>query len=466
MSNDYFESEILNNIRGENVKAALNQVKQSSFSYLDEVNERKVFPIEEALDALSQFDEKLSDNPVGTQEIIDQLDRYGSPATVAQTGGRYFGFVNGGILPAALSARWLSDVWDQNAVLQVISPIASKLEEVCEKWLIDLFHLPGSTAVGFVSGSSIATLCGLMAGRNHLLKQLGYDVNKKGLFHAPEIQVVLSEEAHSTVFKALGMIGLGGERVTKVPSDNEGRLIVSELPPIDERTLLILQAGNVNTGSFENFSEICTLAHRNGAWVHVDGAFGLWAAASDKLNHLIRGIWLADSWSADGHKTLNTPYDNGLILCKSPSALTEALHMIGSYIIYSEQRDGMLYTPEMSRRARAVELWAALKSLGSRGVAELVEELHDKARYFAYLLSKGGLEIVNEVVFNQVLVHYNHDLDTNALIEKVQQSGVCWVGGASWKGKRVMRVSVSSYKTTYEDIERSAEDMLRLTRME
>ena len=447
---------VSDNLREEALDFALfEQAKNYALDYMENILNQPVYPDKAALDGLNAFKEPLQAEYGDPYEILAKLHNNGSPVTVAQTGGRYFGFVNGGIIPVALAAKWLSDTWDQNAALYVISPIASVLEEVCEKWLVDLLNLPPDTAAGFVGGSSTATLCGLTAGRNHLLNKLGYDVSKKGLFGAPEIRVVLGEGAHSTVYKALSILGLGSERIIKVPEDNQGRINPDLVPELDERTLLILQAGNVNSGAFDDFNTLCQKAKKAGAWVHVDGAFGLWAAASDNLNHLTSGVGLADSWSVDAHKTLNAPYDNGIILCSNREALTSALHMTGSYIVYSEQRDGMLYTPDMSRRARIIELWATLKSLGKRGASELIEDLHDKSRYFAAALEKNGFLIKNEVCFNQILVSLGNSKTTEMVLQHIQNSQECWCGGAKWKNESVIRISVCSYRTTYEDIDRS-----------
>ncbi len=433
------------------------EAKCCAVDYMAGVPDRRVFPDQAALNGLSRFDGPLPDRGLDGHAILSLLNEAGSPATVAQTGGRYFGFVNGGAVPAALAARWLSDVWDQNAALYVISPVCSRLEEICEKWIVDLLGLPGGTAAGFVSGSSLATVCGLAAGRNSLLARQGYDVARRGLFGAPQIRVVLGAGAHSTVYKALSILGLGSERVETVPVDGQGRMQADKLPELDGNTLLILQAGNVNSGAFDPLRELCEKANKAGAWVHVDGAFGLWAAASPRFSHLTDGIGFADSWSVDAHKTLNAPYDCGIALCRLRQALSDALHMTGSYIQYSEQRDGMLYTPEMSRRGRAVELWAALLSLGRQGVAELVENLHDKAAYFADCLREHGFLIQNEVCFNQVLVSAGDAELTQKVLRAIQQSGECWCGGAVWQGEPVIRVSVCSYRTTRQDVERSAQ---------
>ena len=433
------------------------QAKNYALDYMQTVLDRPVFPEAATIKKLAEFREKLPDQPSDPYRVLEKLHQFGSPATVAQTGGRYFGFVNGGIVPTALAAKWLVDVWDQNAALYVISPIVSVLEEVCEEWLVDLLGLPQNTAAGFVSGTSTASLCGLVAGRDYLLRKNGWDVSSRGLFGAPEIRVVLGAGAHSTVYKALSILGLGKDRLIQVPTDEQGRMRADLLPELDSNTLLILQAGNVNSGAFDPFVEICSKARAADAWVHIDGAFGLWAAASARLKHLTAGIELADSWSVDAHKTLNAPYDSGLILCRHRDALTQALHMTGSYIIYSENRDGMLYSADMSRRARAVELWATLMALGRSGVAGLIEDLQQKAVYFADGLRQAGFSVLNEVCFNQVLVSSGDPQQTKELLKLIQASGECWCGGASWHGDDVIRISVCSYRTTRQDIDRSVQ---------
>ncbi len=437
------------------------QVKDYAVEYMNNIPDQPVSPDQNSIDGLNVFREPLSVDSGDPYEIIGMLHQYGSSATVAQTGGRYFGFVNGGIIPVSLAAKWLSDTWDQNAALYIMSPVTSVLEEVCEKWLIDLFNFPAETAAGFVGGTSTALLCGLTAGRNRLMEQLGYDVSKKGLFNAPEIRVILGEGAHSSVYKALSILGLGSERAIKIPMDHQGRMSVDAVTKLDSRTLLVLQAGNVNTGSFDNFEVLCQKARAAGSWVHVDGAFGLWAAASNKLKYLTKGIENANSWSLDAHKTLNAPYDNGIIMCADREALTKALHMTGSYIIYSDKRDGMLYTPDMSRRARAVELWAALKSLGKNGVSELVEDLHDKSVYFAEKLQQNNFIIHNNVTFNQILTSVGNPDITEKTLNKIQASGNCWCGGAKWNNVPVIRISICSYRTTYEDIDRSLDAFIK-----
>lgn len=437
-------------------KTLFEEAKAYAYEYMDTVHSRPVFPEQETTNALEVFNEPLPEASSDPSDVLKLLHEYGSPATVAQTGGRYFGFVNGGAIPVSVAAKWLSDVWDQNTALYVISPIVSKLEELCENWLTELFGLPSETAAGFVSGSSVAILCGLAAARNELLKKSGWDVNQKGLFNAPAIRVVLGAQAHSSVFKALSLLGLGKDRVELVPVDSQGRMISEKMPELDSNTLVILQAGNVNTGAFDPINQICDLANRAGAWVHIDGAFGLWAAASDSKKHLTKGLEKADSWSVDAHKTLNTPYDCGIVLCKKREALVSAMQATGSYIQYSSHRDSMLYTPEMSRRARAVELWAVLKYLGRSGVAELVDGLCERASQFAQMLRVNHFNILNDVVFNQILVSCDSPEETKSTLQNIQSSGDCWCGGAICNDEPVIRISVCSWATTAEDITHSA----------
>ena len=437
------------------MKELFEQIKTYAYDYVDKVRNRSVFPTEKAINHLDVFYEPLPEEPCDSSEILRLLHEYGSPATVAQTGGRYFGFVNGGVLPAAVAAKWLSDVWDQNSALYAMSPVVSQLEAICEEWLISLFGLPADTVAGFVSGSSTATICGLAAGRNEILTRLDWDVSSKGLFGAPPVRIVLGEQAHSSVFKALSLLGFGEGQFERVPVDGQGRLRVDLLPELNSQTIVIVQAGNVNSGAFDPIDEICDRAVQEGAWVHVDGAFGLWAAASSSKKNLVKGIEKADSWAVDAHKTLNAPYDCGIILCGNRKAFASAMQASGAYIQYSEKRDGMLYTPEMSGRARAVELWAALKSLGRTGAGDLVDKLCDNARQFAEQLHEQEFNILNDVVFNQILVSCDTHEQTNATLKNIQKSGECWCGGSVWNGEPVIRISVCSWATTASDINRS-----------
>ena len=436
-------------------KSLFDKARDHAYDYANHALERNVYPAPDALQALSAFDEQLPAGSTNPLDILNQLHCQGSPASVSQTGGRYFGMVNGGVIPVALACRWLADFWDQNAPLYVVSPIASKLEEVCEYWLRSLFGLPASTVAGFVSGSSMAILCGLAAGRYRIFESQGWDVNRKGLNGAPPIRVLASQQIHATVIKAVSLLGLGIDNIEWLETDDQGRVKPECMPELDSQCLLVLQAGNVNSGAFDPFDAICDKANKVGAWVHIDGAFGLWAAATDSFRYLTQGLEKAQSWSADAHKTLNTPYDNGLILCSDRDALVQALQASGSYIVYGEHRDGMLYTPEMSRRARGVELWAALKYLGCSGIEELVLGLHLRAQQFARELVSEGFHVLNEVVFNQVLVCGDSDAITRKIMDGVQASGECWVGGAQWQDRAVIRISVCSWATTEVDVSRS-----------
>jgi glutamate/tyrosine decarboxylase-like PLP-dependent enzyme len=436
-------------------KRLFDQARSSAYAYMDAIAARSVFPPDAALQGLSVFREPLPAAPTPGEDILRLLHTHGSPATVAQTAGRYFGFVNGGVLPAALAARWLADAWDQNAALFVMSPIASELEAVCENWLVDLLGLPAGSAAGFVTGTSSATICGVAAGRNEILKRLGWDVNADGLFGAPPVRVIIGDQAHATVAKALGILGLGKSRAEVVPCDGQGRMIPSRMPALDGHCLVVAQAGNVNSGAFDPFDEIGERARRAGAWVHVDGAFGLWAAGSENKKFLTRGVETADSWSVDAHKTLNAPYDCGVVLCKHRDALANAMQTSASYILGSAQRDGMHLTLDMSRRARSIELWATLKALGRAGVGDLVDRLCGHAKHIARDLAQHGFRILNDVVFNQVLVACDDADDTRATLARLQKSGECWCGGAVWNGEPVIRISVCSWATTESDIERS-----------
>jgi len=437
-------------------KGLFEKAKTYGLNYLEEAFDRQVYPAEKALEDLALFEEDLPEKTGDAHQILDQLDKYGSPATVAQVGGRYFGFVNGSVVPAGLAAKNLSIFWDQNTAMQVISPISSKLESVVQNWLVQLFGLPAETVAGFVSGTSMANFCGLAAARYRILKRQDWDLTEKGLFGAPKIRVVTGRHAHSTVLKAISLVGLGKGNIEWVYVDDQGRILVDKIPQLDDKTILVLQAGNVNSGAFDDFEKITKKARSAGAWIHIDGAFGLWAGGTKRLKHLTAGFEDADSWAVDGHKTLNTPYDSGIILCRDKEALVSSLHMTGGYIIMGDQRDGMFFTPEMSRRARVVELWATLKYLGRDGIDQMVFGLHERARQFAERLAEiEGFQVLNEVVFNQVIVQCESDELTDSVIAEIQNQRECWVGGSTWNGWRVIRISVCSWATTAADVERS-----------
>ena len=437
-------------------KIIFEKASQFAKEYLESVFERNVYPTEQALADLDKFDESMPLDSTNANDVIQFLNEYGSPATVTTTGARYFGFVSGGAVPVSLAAKVISTFWDQAPAMHVLSPIGSALETVVEKWLKEIFNLPESTVAGFVSGTSTANICGLAAARFRLLSNLNWNINDKGLFNAPQLRIVTGKHAHSTILKAIGLLGFGKENIEWVDVDDQGRLELSSLPQLDDRTILILQAGNVNSGSFDNFSELCKIAKKAGSWVHIDGAFGLWAGAVNQLKHLTKGIEGANSWAVDGHKTLNTPYDCGIVLCEDEAAIRSALHMTGSYIITGEKRDGMFYTPEMSRRARVIELWATMKYLGKKGIDEMILEMHKRAVQFSTeIMEVEGFSVLNDVVFNQVLISCADDDLTDKVMKRVQDLRECWAGGSVWNGKKVIRISVCSWATTASDITRS-----------
>ncbi len=401
-------------------------------------------------------------------QVISDLVRNAEPGIVASTGPRYFGYVIGGSLPVATAADWLTSLWDQNAGLYSASPAASIVEEAAAGWLLDLLGLPKTASVGFVTGCGMANFTGIAAARHQVLRQTGWDVELDGLNGAPPINIVLGEEAHVTVFTALRMLGLGTRSAKRVPTDGQGRMIAAELAKTLKAcsgpTIVCAQAGNVNTGAFDPLDAIADAVREKGAWLHVDSAFGLWAAASEELKHLVAGVERADSWATDGHKWLNVPYDSGFVICAHPEAHRSAMTVTAAYLIQSDkERDPLEWTPEFSRRARGFTVYAALKHLGRRGVREMVERCCARARQMADLLRKHpAVEILNDIVLNQVLVRfYQSDEKTRTVIERVQQDGTCWLSGTTWHGMAAMRISVSNWSTSERDIEMSAEAILR-----
>jgi glutamate/tyrosine decarboxylase-like PLP-dependent enzyme len=440
----------------------LNEFSAIAESYISGVSQGPVFPTPDSLKDLQQFIEPLQDLPVSPEEVLFLLDAKGSPATVKSSGGRYFGFVCGGSLPAAMMAKLLATVWDQNAGLYVMSPIAALLEEISGQWLIDLLGLPKQTAVGFVTGATMANFTALAAARHALLKKEGWDVEAKGLFGAPEITVITGEEVHVSLLKALSLIGFGKQRIIRVPSDAQGRIMADKIPDTSGPTILCLQVGNVNSGAFDAVGEICR-KKKDQTWVHVDGAFGLWAAASPKLKNLVNGIELADSWATDAHKWLNVPYDGGLVFVKDQASLFNAIAASAAYLPEANKRDPFQYTPEMSREARGVPIWAALKTLGKNGLSQMIDRHCEMARQFADGLRKAGFEILNDVILNQVLVSFGDGPTTLQIINKIQEDGTCWCGGTTWKGKTAMRISVSSWATTDQDVKLSLAAMIRIS---
>jgi glutamate/tyrosine decarboxylase-like PLP-dependent enzyme len=439
----------------------LHLTAETAARYLRDLENRSVTPSPEALLGLAELEEDLPETPMDAACVLRTLDRIGSPATMGMAGRRYFGFVIGGTLPAALAANWLAGAWDQCPGLFTASPIGTVLEEVCLGWLLDVLKLPAGSGGAFVTGGTMANFTALAAARNAVLARAGWDVEADGLFGAPPITVVVGDEVHPSLSKALGMLGLGRSRVVGVPVDTQGRMRADQMPPLSGPAIVCLQAGNVNTGAFDPAAEICARAHRSGAWVHVDGAFGLWAAASPKHAYLTEGVADADSWATDAHKWLNVPYDSGLAFVRDAAALKSAMAVIAPYLPQSGHREPSHYTPELSRRARGAEIWAALKSLGRSGLADLIEGNCRLALRFAEALQQGGCDILNDVVLNQVLVSFGDAARTRQVIERVQLDGTCWCGPTEWQGRTAMRISVSSWATRDEDVERSVAAILR-----
>jgi glutamate/tyrosine decarboxylase-like PLP-dependent enzyme len=412
-------------------------------------------------------------------QVIEHMAAAADPGIVASAGPRYFGFVIGGSLPAALAADWLVTAWDQDAGLFACSPAAAVVEDVAAQWLLDLLGLPPTASVGFVTGGQMANFTGLAAGRHAALARAGWDVEEQGLAGAPALHVVLGEEAHVTILTSLRMLGLGARRAVRVPADGQGRMRVDALrqalAPLSGPIIVCAQAGNVNTGAFDPVGEIAAVAHERGAWVHVDGAFGLWAAASPALREHVRGVEQADSWATDGHKWLNVPYDSGIAVVRDAAAHKTAMTGRAAYLVQSDgaERDPQDWTPEFSRRARGFAIWAALRSLGSDGVSALVERCCRLARRMADRLSaRPGVRILNEVVLNQVLARFapagvtDADAFTRAVVARVQRDGTCWMAGTRWHGMDAMRISVSNWSTTEADVDRSADAILACARAE
>lgn len=433
--------------------------------YVGQVRERRVAPLPEDVSRLEKLGGSLPDSPCDPNQVLSLLDEFGSPATVATTGGRYFGFVIGGVVPAALAANWLAGAWDQNAAMQVMSPVAAKVEEMVQAWIVDLLGLPNTGAMGFVTGTTMANFSGLAAARSATLQKSGWNLEEEGMFGAPPIHVVVGQEVHVSVLRALTMLGLGRSRVTTIPADEQGRMRADSLPKLDESTIVCIQAGNVNTGAFDPAKEICVRAHDAGAWVHVDGAFGLWAALSPQYAHLVEGTTDADSWAIDCHKWLNVPYDSGIVAVRKPEHLQRSLSWgNAAYLTQGSGREPWQYTPDASRRARGIELWAAIRSLGRSGLRELVERNCRQARLFADRLRQADFTVLNEVVLNQVLVSFGSSDETRRVIAELQTDGTCWCGGTVWQGQTAMRISVSSWATTDEDVERSVAAMIRIAK--
>ena len=444
----------------------LRDVAARAGRYLEQLPERPVAAAPEAVAALERLGGALPESGSDAAEILKLLDEVGTPATVASAGPRYFGFVTGGALPASLAANWLAGAWDQNSFSTIGSPLGAAIDAVALEWLREIFGLPPGCGGALVTGATMANFTGLAAARQTVLTQAGWDLDEEGLTGAPPVSIVVGGEAHATLFRALHLLGFGKRNLVRVPVDSQGRMLADEMPALSGPTIVCLQAGNVNTGAFDPAGPITEKAHEAGAWVHVDGAFGLWAAAAPQRAYLMDGYDGADSWAVDGHKWLNVPYDCGIALVRRPADLSAAMAIQAAYLPMEADRQPIQFTPESSRRMRGLEVWAALKSLGRDGVAELIERNCRQATRLAEGLAAADFEILNEVVLNQVLVSFGPTELTQRVIAAVQAEGTCWCGGTVWQDKTAMRISVSNWATTNADIERSLEAIVRVAKAE
>ena len=455
-------------------EALANRAASHACAYLADIRDRPVGATSSGDDLRERLGGSLPARGEDPIHVLDRIAEAGRTGTVASQGPRYFGFVTGGSIPGAMVTDWLVSAWDQNAQMFVMSPIAAVVEQIVAGWLTELFGLPAAWSVGFVTGAQMANFTALITARHHLLQQAGWDVERHGLFGAPPIEVVVSDESHRTIYTALRMLGLGAERVRRVETDAQGRMRPVGLEAILRRgrgpCIVCTQIGNVNTGAADPIPAIAPLTRARGAWLHVDGAFGLWAAASPSMRPLAAGIDQADSLATDGHKWLNVPYDSGLVLTAHPESHQQSMLMPAHYIQMTPgEREPRAFTPDESRRARALPMYAALRVLGRDGVSDMVDRCCAMARRMALrLASHAYVRILNEVVLNQVLVQFRPpDGDdaaaaalTQQVVASVQQEGTCWAGGTKWHGQTAMRVSISNWSTTAEDIDRSAAAIL------
>jgi glutamate/tyrosine decarboxylase-like PLP-dependent enzyme len=422
--------------------------------FLDQLGSRPVFPRPADVQRLeSALRMAVPAGPTPAADILAFLDEYGSPATVASAGGRYFGFVTGGALPASAAAHCLATAWDQNCFSHTSSPAAALFEEAALRWLRDLLGLPASSEGTFVTGATMANFTCLAAARHEVLRRAGWDVDQRGLRTAPVVKLIVGQEAHATIHKVLSMLGFGRANVQRMPVDPQGRMLSKHLPTISGPAIVCIQAGNVNSGAFDPATEIIERAHAGGAWVHVDGAFGLWARTSSRRAHLTAGFHSADSWATDAHKWLNVPYDCGVAFVRDPAALRAAMSITGEYLLLGQHRDAIDVTPDSSRRARGVDVWAALRQLGRSGLTELIDRHCDQAKWLAEQLALAGIEVLNEVVLNQVVVAFGDDDRTQRVVAALQEAGACWCGGTRWQDREAMRISISSWATTQQDME-------------
>ena len=454
-------------------KGPLGEAFEEALAYLEGLPSRRVASYIELSTLRKALGGPVPNRPMEPREVVADLVAAADPGVVASGSGRFFGFVIGGANPAALAADWLTSAWDQNAGLYVLGPAASVVEEVAGEWLAELFGLPVGMSVGFVTGAQMANFTGLAAALHEVLRRAGWDLAAGGLWGAPRVRVLAGAGRHGTIDRALRFLGVGTSAIVEVDADRQGRMqpaaLAAALQQGSGPAIVCAQVGNVNSGAIDPVGEICTIAHEHDAWVHVDGAFGLWAGASPRLRPLVAGVELADSWATDAHKWLNVPYDSGLIFCAHPDAHRAAMGIRAGYLMHSagDERDALDYGPEHSRRARGFAIYAAIRALGREGIADLVERCAAFASRFAERLAAADrVEVLNDVILNQVLVRFlaadgDHDAHTRRVIERVQHDGTCWMSGTTWQGQAAMRISVSNWSTDQADVDRAVAAILR-----
>jgi glutamate/tyrosine decarboxylase-like PLP-dependent enzyme len=451
----------------EDMSSLLAAVQQHASTWFAALEKRPVRATMRGDELRKMLGGPLPQQGITPEKIAGILADAGMRGTLAMAGPRYFGFVIGGTLPAALAADWLVSAWDQNSCLYAGSPLVAVIEQITGAWLKEIAGLPEAMSFGFTTGCQMSNFTALAAARHRVLRDAGWDVEANGLFGAPPIEVLVSDEAHYTIFMALRLLGLGASRVRRIATDGQGRMRADQLAAAlrgkQEPCIVCAQAGNVNTGAFDPLETIAEVTKERGAWLHVDGAFGLWAAASGEKAALVRGVEKADSIASDAHKWINVPYDCGVVFCADEAAHRSAMSLAAAYIVVTgSERDAHEFVPEESRRARAVPVYAALRSLGRKGFADLIERNCRQARRFAEALRSAGYEVLNEVVLNQVLVSFGTPEQTQRTIAAIQEEGTCWCGGTVWQGRTAMRISVSNWSTTDEDVEKSVEAMVRV----
>ncbi len=439
------------------------QAMQYATEFIAQANQQAIQVSTEARANLSHLDVDLTNQGMAADEVLSELNQWVAPATMKMGSPRFFGFVIGGAYPVSVASNWMATAWDQNTGLEKTTPAVALLEQVAARWMLGILGLPAESATAFVTGATVANFTALAGARNQVFTQAGWDVEADGLIGAPDLHIIISEESHPTVYKSLAMLGLGRNRVIKVPTDDQGRMDMNEFPAVQDNTIIITQAGNINSGAFDPIGQICAAAKGKNAWVHVDGAFGLWAMATAQYHHLGAGLEQADSWATDAHKWLNVPYDSGLAFVKNAHALKAAMAITAAYLPSDNAvRNPSDYTPELSRRARGTDVYAVLRHLGKDGVAELVERCCACAQRFAQQLSDAGYMVLNDVVLNQVVVSFGSDQANLAILDAIQHEGTCWLGQTIWKNQLAARISVCNWQTDFAAVDQSMAVILKI----